>query len=268
MVWCSRDGCYFCGRCYRDGCEPRHGTRPAIAKQYRMLGLACLFVFGAALIPYAGYLLVTPTPPGSAIENGVAAVVILLIFAGGTAWWGATMVLRSVRQREALRGLPDGLSAAFQEVRDPSLDWKPNHAAASRRSQTLWSAAALSALGGLALLVWSWTFPGPLALGSAVGLLCVLLALSATLAFVAILPFAVPSAVAVTSEGVHLWYDSQYAQRSQTDLMKWATLDRLGTEAPASGDPAFRLVRLLRIDSENAMDVYTAWQRHKDRKPF
>lgn len=232
-----------------------------------MLMLACLFVFGAGLLPVAVGFLLLPTPPDSMATNRDAAIAILGLLSFGVLWWGGTDILRGLRNRRAVRGLPESLTRGIQDERDPQLSWKPNHATPSRRRLTLGAAAALSVLAGFGLVSSAAAYPDQLPMGSAIGLLGVLGALGASLFFVAVLPYAVPSAVAITPEGIHLWYDSPYDRRSQTDLMKWTTLDRLAAAGPNAGDPAFRFVHLLRIDSENAMDVYTAWQEHKTQGP-
>lgn len=267
MVWCPVDHCYYCGRCYRDGCMPVHGKGPAAKAQYRLVGLVLLLFFGTALLPPALAAIVLSGDPANGMDVAWLGVLFLGLFGSGAAWFLITSWIRGFGHREFVKDHLAPAASPSDDARDPALDWKENHAAAPRRLMTLVPAAAILSGSGVLLFMWSLLVAPPNIALSASTVSGILVAVGAMAAFFAVLPVAVPSAVAVGAEGIHLWYDSAVDRRTQTDEMKWTRLAILGMQSQAGGDPAKRLVRLMRIDSENAEVIYAAWQKRRLVQP-
>src|SRR2546422_8776760 len=86
MVWCPFDHCYYCGRCYREACEPVHGDTPAVRKSYRMVGIGALSIFGSGLLPLAlAAILLTPANPHLS-DYRVPGLALLGLIGAGLLW--------------------------------------------------------------------------------------------------------------------------------------------------------------------------------------
>src|SRR5207249_2629373 len=88
LVWCPVDRCYYCGQCYRESCQPVHGTSPATRGMGVLAGLAALVIFGSGIIPLAlAAILESPTPvlptDNRAIGFGVLALLGIAAIALG-----------------------------------------------------------------------------------------------------------------------------------------------------------------------------------------
>jgi hypothetical protein len=262
MVWCQFDHCYYCGRCYREACKPVHGDSPAVRSLVRIAVTGGLIILGSGFGPFAIAALLTAGLPGSYPENGPIGLAILVLLAAGLTWFGVTSLLRRIRHGAALkRHVPEPV--VVEDVQMPGLNWRPNRAAPPKRVAALLAIVAGTVLLTVALVAWALLPFSMDRMGSIIGLIPILGIVAAGVGLLAALPFAVPSAIAVADDGIHLWYDSPQDRRSQTDMMKWEDLNILGMSSPSGGDPANRLVRSLRIDSENAMDILVAWQSHR-----
>ncbi len=263
MVWCPVDRCYYCGRCYTDTCKPAHGEKPALRMQYRMLEIALLVVSGSALVPLAGALILTPTEPGSLVNNETIGFVLLLPVIAGAVWFSVSTGVRRILHSRAVSGHPPMSPDVLRETRDSSLPWRPNRAAFPRRLAILATVVGATAVVDLVLVLFVAPVSPP---GARVGIeaaVVVATMLGGTAALLAALPFSVPSAVAIAGDGVHFWYDSPYDRRTLRGVMPWVDLNILERSTPGQVDPIKRLVRFLRIDRENAEAIADEWPKHR-----
>ncbi len=260
MVWCSTDRCYYCGECYRDGCMPVHGKGPAIQRQNRTLGFVLLLMLGPILASVGLALVLesfVPGPSGAVLEFG-----FVLIGAPGfaAAWFLVSSRMREHAHRASLRARPPATVLPDDTARDPSLPWKPNQPTPPRTKRNLIAVTIFCVAAAVALVAWFLAVGSSTLAFSVAALGGLLLAIATVTGFFASRPIAVPSAVAVAHDGIHFSYDSPYDRRSQIPLMPWTELNILGMQGPALGDPASRLVRLFRIDGQNAQEITRAWE--------
>ena len=263
LVWCPVDRCYLCGQCYRESCQPVHGTAPATRGMAVLAGFAALVVFGSGILPLALAAILEAPTPASPTDNRPIGFGVLAILGIAAIALGLLAVSRRLRHRRKIRGHPAGPPGEFAEVSDPSLEWRPNRAPPPRRVQTLLAAFVAVAGADVAIIVWMTLSGSPSFVLSTIGFVAILSMVASVVGFLALLPFGVPSSVAVAADGIHFRYASAQDQRTQVPLIKWEQLNILGLASRGTGDPADRLVRYLRIDAENAMDIYTGWQRHR-----
>lgn len=262
MVWCPFDHRYFCGKCFRDVCQPVHGSKPATKMGLRIVGIGALVTFGSLLVPFSlsAILLAGLTPtPGDSITLGY---VLLGVVGAGAMWIAATSAVRGVLHRRAVRDHTATPLESLDDARNHALPWRPNHAAPPRRLAVLAAVLAVSAVLAGVFAAWLLIGPPPYYLLIVTGLSVATMA-AAVAAFFASLPIAVPSAIALAPDGVHFWYDSPLDRRTQRDVMPWVDLNILGMAAAGGMDPGQKLVRFMRIDSDNAGAVVEAWQRHR-----
>src|SRR2546427_38807 len=262
LVWCPVDRCYLCGQCYRESCQPVHGTAPATRGMAVLAGFAALVVFGSDILPLALAAILEAPTPASPTDNRPIGFGVLAILGIAAIALGLLAVSRRLRHRRKIRGHPAGLPGEFAEVSDPSLEWRPNRAPPPRRVQTLLAAFVAVAGADAAIIVWMILSGSPSFVWSAIGFVAILSMVASIVGFLALLPFGVPSSVAVAPDGIHFRYASAQYQRTQVPLIKWEQLNILGLASRGTGDPADRLVPYLRVDAENPTPIYTGGRAH------
>ena len=263
MVWCPFDHCYYCGRCYREACEPVHGDTPAVRKSYRMVGIGALSIFGSGLLPLAlAAILLTPANPNLS-DYRVPGLALLGLIGAGLLWLGLSLLVRRALHARFVTSHRPVAPATLGEVPDPSVLWRPNRAAFPRRLLTLASIAGGAVGVDAILILWISNSNSASYVWSIVVACAVTTMIGGAAALLAVLPFTVPSAIGVAGDGVHLWYESPYDRRVLRDVMPWTDLNIMRMAAPGGADPATKLVRFLRIDRENAQAIMAKWERHR-----
>ena len=262
MVWCPFDSCYYCGQCFREYCKPVHGMTPALRTLYELIGFAIIATFGPLFLPVAIVAVLVVPPSEVPIDNRPIGLALFAILGVGALALGLSLLSRRIRHNRRIHGHPPRSPNEFVEVPDPALDWHPNRPTPSRRGATL-LAVVVAALGAdVAIVLWMVVAASPSAVWSSLPLVALLSMIAGIAGFVALIPFSIPSAVAVAADGIHFWYESPYDRHTQIPVLSWQELNVLAKASPTL-DPADRLVRSLRIDSRNAMDIVVGWQSHR-----
>jgi hypothetical protein len=229
-----------------------------------MVGIGALTLFGSAFLPFAlAVTLLSPPSTADASDYWVAALAIFAVIGACVVWLVLSLLIRRILHARSVASHPPASPATFADVPDPNVTWRPNHAAFPKRLVILVSILFAAIVVDAGVFLWI-TIPSSFGYAwSLVAVSAIATLIGATAGLLAALPFAVPSAVGVAADGVHLWYGSPYYRRIRRDLMPWTDLNILGMATPGGVDPATRLVRFLRIDSENAQVITAEWQRHR-----
>jgi len=268
MIWCPIDRCYYCLRCYNTICKPVHGTKPAIRQQGRMIGIGALVLFGSALLPFAAALILTPTAWQGPTDSATIGIALILPFIVGILWLALSNGIRRILGVRAVIQHPPINPEGMADTPDPGLSWRPNRAAFPRRLTTLLFIIAAAAAIDAALILFAPSNGAPAALRAVEGAIVVVTMIGGIASLLAALPFAIPSEIAVADDGVHFWYQSVYDRRLLRETLPWVDLNILAMSSAQAIDPMKRLVRFLRIDSENASLLASEWARHRiDRTP-
>jgi len=268
MIWCPFDRCYYCLRCYNTICKPVHGTKPAVRHQGRMIGIGALVVFGSALLPFAAALILTPTAWQGPTDSTTIGIALILPFIFGILWLALSAGIRRILRVRTVRQHPPVNPEGMADTPDPSLSWHPNRAAFPRRIATLLSTVATAAAIDVVLILVAPSTGAAAALRVIEISIVIVTMIGGVASMLAALPFAIPSKIAVADDGVHFWYESVYDRRLLRETLPWVDLNILGMSSAQAIDPMKRLVRFLRIDSENANLLASEWTRHRiDRSP-
>ena len=232
-----------------------------------MLGIGLLAIFGPTLLSLAAVLFVFPTVPGSLMDNETIALAISVLVLAGVVWLAVSVLVRGSLHRQKVSGSRPVPPESFTDVPNPQWSWRSNKAVFPKRMVTVVAVAVVATALDLVLvfLIASSSFPASLGMLGAGIVLATLFGSIAAL--VAALPWSVPSEVAVADDGIHFWYDSPYDRRTAREVLSWTDLNVLRSSTPGGADPITRLVRFLRIDSENAQIIASEWPLHRAVRP-
>src|SRR5207244_7848546 len=97
-----------------------------------MIAVGTLVVFGAALLPFAAALILTPTAWQGPTDSTTIGIALILPFIFGILWLALSAGIRRILGVRTVRQHPPVSPEGRAGTPDPSLSWHPNRPATPR----------------------------------------------------------------------------------------------------------------------------------------